>query len=114
MPILLAGEDAASDCFAGAGTDAGLLAGGDWARRGVAKHNVATTRRGLAIECLPRLRFWTHRGRASEPMYRKVDDVPYRSLLVKIPVKSAVSEVVPNWTAFQHVQAHSVPIRSKI
>jgi hypothetical protein len=42
MPILLAGEDAASDCFAGVGADVGLLAGGDCARRGVARHNVAT------------------------------------------------------------------------
>jgi hypothetical protein len=67
MPILLAGEDAASDCFAGAEADVGLLAGGDWVRRGVAKHNVATTRRGLTIECLlglglldsPRQSLWT-------------------------------------------------------
>jgi len=57
MPILLAGEDAASDCFAGEGADVGLLAGGDWARRGVAKQNVATNRRGLAIECLLGLDF---------------------------------------------------------
>jgi len=57
MPILLAGEDAASDCFAGVEADVGLLAGGDCARRGVAKHNVATIRRGLAIECLLELGF---------------------------------------------------------
>jgi hypothetical protein len=57
MPILLAGEDAASDCFAGLGADVGLLAGGDWARRDVAKHNVATSRRGLAIESLLGLGF---------------------------------------------------------
>jgi len=49
MPILLAGEGVASDCFAGVGADVGLLAGGDWARSGVAKHNVATTRRGLTM-----------------------------------------------------------------
>jgi len=57
----LAGEDVASDCFAGVGAGVGLLAGGDWARRGVAKHNVATTRRGLTIECLLGLCFWTRR-----------------------------------------------------
>src|SRR5881394_3737716 len=39
-PILLAGEDAAPDCFAG----------GDWARRGVARQNAAMIRRCFTIE----------------------------------------------------------------
>jgi hypothetical protein len=96
MPILLAGEDAASDCFAEVGADVGLLAGGDWARRGVAKYNVATTSRGLTIECLLALRFWTRRGRASGPMHGKVDDgvLPYRCPLVEIPVQFAGFQLV--------------------
>jgi hypothetical protein len=115
MPILLAGEDAASDCFAGVGADVGLLAGGDWARRGVAKHNVVTTRRGLTIECLLALRFWTRRGRASGPIYRNVDDDkvddavrPYHCLLVKIPVKSAVSRKAGNAATFARNDAEKL------
>jgi hypothetical protein len=89
MPILLAGEDVASDCFARVGAGAGLLAGGDCARRGIAKHNVATTRRGLTIECL--LEPASGLAHTSEPMYvLKVDNGvrPYRCLLLRIPVVS--------------------------
>jgi len=52
MPILLAREEPAPDCFAVVEADVELLAGGDWASRGVAKHNFATIRRLLIIECL--------------------------------------------------------------
>jgi hypothetical protein len=49
--MLLAGDDATSDCCDAGGADVGLLVGGDWARRGV-KQDVIMIARRLTIDCL--------------------------------------------------------------
>jgi hypothetical protein len=92
--MLLAEEDAAPDCVTAEGPDAGLLAGGDCARTGVAEQNVATIKRYLIIECPLRAPLLDSQARSSEPKYLpKIDDGErlWRRLLAKIPVSSGAS-----------------------
>ena len=72
MPILFAGEDAASDCLAVVEADVVLPLGEDCARRGVAKQKAATVnvKRGLTIECLLCTPPWT---RYAEPLSVPID-----------------------------------------
>ena len=50
--MLLAGEGVVGDCVVVVAADVGLLAGGDWARSGVATQNAAIIRRCFTIKCL--------------------------------------------------------------
>ena len=101
MPILFAGEDAASDCLAEVGADVALPLGGDCARRGVAKQNAATVtvKRGLIIKYL----LWTPTLDSlcgtSERTHRHLDDGERlcRGLLAKVPVPSDEFIVGKKW-----------------